>query len=90
MPAKEVIHFPFSAQLTSRSLLPALFPPEPVSESPPELSPTCVSRVRSNSRPSRYPCAPTLLSTTGLRRSSREHKRRFKCKKPISTKQFCW
>jgi hypothetical protein len=35
MAAKEVIYFPFSAQLTSRSLFPVLIPPELISESPP-------------------------------------------------------
>jgi hypothetical protein len=35
MAAKEVIHFLFSAQLTSRSLFPVLVPPELDAESPP-------------------------------------------------------
>jgi|ERR1035438_335343 hypothetical protein len=36
MAAKEVIHFPFGAQLSMRLLFPALLPPEPVAESPPQ------------------------------------------------------
>jgi hypothetical protein len=35
MAVKEVIHFPFLAQLSSRPLFPGLPSPEPVSESPP-------------------------------------------------------
>jgi hypothetical protein len=35
MAAKEVIHFPFFAQLASRSFFPVQFPREPVAESPP-------------------------------------------------------
>jgi hypothetical protein len=35
MAVKEVIHFPFRAQLVVHREVPALFPPEPVGESPP-------------------------------------------------------
>jgi hypothetical protein len=37
MAAEEVIHFPFWAQLSTCPCSPALSPPEPVVESPPEL-----------------------------------------------------
>jgi hypothetical protein len=37
MAAKDVIHFSFVVQLASRSFFPVLHPPEPVSESPPQL-----------------------------------------------------
>jgi hypothetical protein len=37
MAAEEVIHFLFRAQLSGRSNSPALFPPEPVAEPPPQL-----------------------------------------------------
>ena len=35
MAAKEVIHFPFWAQLSERPVFPARLVPEPVSEPPP-------------------------------------------------------
>ena len=35
MAAREVIHFPFRAQLSSRPMFLARIPPEPVAESPP-------------------------------------------------------
>jgi len=35
MAAREVIHFPFWAQLASRPLLAVRIPPDPVAESPP-------------------------------------------------------
>jgi hypothetical protein len=35
MAAKEVIYFPFLAQLASHSFFPVQFPPKPVAESPP-------------------------------------------------------
>ena len=35
MAAKEVIHFPFGAQLPTQLQFPALVPPEPVAKSPP-------------------------------------------------------
>jgi hypothetical protein len=60
MAAKEVIHFPFCVQLASRSFFPAVLPPQPVSESPPELTRDCVCLVRSEFRPPRYRCVPTL------------------------------
>jgi hypothetical protein len=34
MAAREVIYFPFGAQLSTRPQCPALLPPEPVAESP--------------------------------------------------------
>jgi hypothetical protein len=37
MAVREVIHFPFKAQLSTRLQFPARFPPEPVAESPPKL-----------------------------------------------------
>jgi hypothetical protein len=36
MAAREVIHFPLRAQLSTRLWFPALLPPEPVAKSPPE------------------------------------------------------
>jgi hypothetical protein len=36
MAAREVIHFPSEAQLSTRPQFPALIPPEPVAESPPQ------------------------------------------------------
>jgi hypothetical protein len=38
MAGTEVIYFLFSAQLNSRPFFPALLPPKPVSEPPPELT----------------------------------------------------
>jgi len=35
MAVREVIHFPFRAQLSKRQVLPAYIHPEPVAESPP-------------------------------------------------------
>jgi hypothetical protein len=35
MAVKEVIHFPFRAQLTRRAMFPARIPLEPLAESPP-------------------------------------------------------
>jgi hypothetical protein len=37
MAAREVIHFPCGAQLSTRFNCPARIPPEPVAESPPKL-----------------------------------------------------
>ena len=38
MAAKEVIHFPFGAQLSTHLQFPALVPPEPVAKSPPQVA----------------------------------------------------
>ena len=45
MAVREVIHFPFRAQLVAHPELPVLFPPEPVAESPPQLNSRVVSRA---------------------------------------------
>jgi hypothetical protein len=50
MAAKEVIYFPFSAQLTLRSFLPALLSPEPLSESPLTNPSDCADRGRRSDR----------------------------------------
>ncbi len=43
MAVREVIYFRFGAQLSTRRLFPALSPPEPVAESPPDRKPLRVS-----------------------------------------------
>jgi hypothetical protein len=47
MAAREVIHFPFGAQLATRPQVPVLLPPEPVAESPPQISPFPVRALNS-------------------------------------------
>ena len=55
MAGRELIHFPFWAQLSSPPLFPVLSPPEPVAESPPYLKiAECIGPSRSD-----FDCRPT-------------------------------
>ena len=51
MAAKEVIHFPFGAQLPTQPQFPVLVPPEPVAESPPQIDEN-LRHVPGDARPS--------------------------------------
>lgn len=69
MAGREVIYFPFEAQLSARPHFPTLLPPEPVAKSPPH------KRRKSKARPRRswLSCArrPGALSESRKGRTAR-------------------
>jgi hypothetical protein len=64
MAAREVIHFLFGTQLSTRPQVPVLLPPEPVAESPPQISSFPVRALNSLLVGALRVCAKTELLET--------------------------